>query len=239
MKIVNTTRPNYDCIKSLFILLLITALINTTKQLKSTLNKAHFGKNNIELKSETKSMISSSNNNLNQPSPGLYGGECLRDLPGPPYCIDPRLECITSGIQNICLIGAWQRCDKVEDYNTKCADMNFKCIDYKIEDSKNKLIGLCAPKGSYLDTCSATLPCSEGFKCSEVFINTRKENLCLVDNGKACESMKLCANGFACELGSNTCKPCKAKKFVFENSKKFSEALVVHLTCDAIQKGGR
>jgi hypothetical protein len=172
------------------------------------------------------------------PNPGEYNGDCLRDLPGPPVCTDKRTRCADlNGIMK-CYLGNWQRCDKSEDFDTTCADKDFRCINYKIKDSSNKEVALCAPKGSYFDTCSATNVCANGFKCTQITYGNKKENRCLVDKGFSCEDVKLCATGLFCDAGLNKCEECDpGRSLLFKSYQGFYKALTNSPTCDSIKLG--
>lgn len=172
------------------------------------------------------------------PNPGEYNGECLRDLPGPPVCTDPRTRCADLNGKMKCYLGNWQRCDKSEDFDTTCAEMDFRCINYKIKDSQGKEVGLCAPKGSYFDVCSAANVCATGFKCTQITYGVKKENRCLVDKGFSCEDVKLCATGLFCDAGTNKCEDCDpGRSLLFKTYEGFYKALTNSPTCDSIKLG--
>lgn len=176
--------------------------------------------------------------NKELPLPGKYAGDCLHDKPGVPYCTDPRLRCADLNNKMKCYIAAWRKCDKAIDFDTTCADLNFKCINYKIKDSTGSDVALCASKGTYMDSCSSTNPCSKGFSCTEITVQTKKEKVCLVDKSQSCSDMKLCATGYICDNAKKTCEECQiGKNPIWQSEQRFQQSLKNSISCDELKKG--
>ena len=170
---------------------------------------------------------------------GMYLGPCIDNKFGPKFCSEDRLICNIVNDVEACFIGKFQRCDKTEDHNTTCGDIDFKCINYKVLDSKQKEIALCGPKETYMDMCSNTSPCAKGFECTKVSIGLLNEYRCLVSKNEKCNEMKMCGKGAACEDHVN-CKPC-SKSFnpAFKTNEDFLKALKNGMTCDELLNAGK
>lgn len=242
MKLFNNFKRHHKLSFAIVIIVLTTlelvSCVSKNQLLENTLKSHIKGKNLIGLSYQSSALFNKSKLTTIDPKPGDYYGDCLRDQSGPPQCNEERLRCADINRTVRCYIKAWHRCDKSDDFDTTCADLNFVCINYKIKDSKGKEIGLCAPKGTYMDDCTATKPCSKGYVCTEMSIVNRKENKCLVEKGQSCLTMKLCGQGLVCDGGTKACIDCQeGKALMYRSFNGFIKSLTQPPTCDQIKIG--
>ena len=213
-----------------FLLIVMIAYYSLCSNIKLETNKLGKFKDKFESLSFTTTEV---------PQPGTYRGKCLNDRQGPDYCLEDRLICTDKNGDLRCYIKPYERCYKVDDIDTTCSKLDFKCINYRVKDEEGKDISLCAPKNTYMDVCSASNPCTNGFTCTKTIIGDNFQNVCLVSKEMDCSIMKMCAKGYVCDPDKKKCIVCNEDKNPnFKTENGFINALKKGSTCDELNNGG-